>query len=84
MVDTDLVMDSDIDSLLSKIRPQITTILRTRGYHRVLDLITQFKNHIWVLMEAHMAGIFHAVTYHFAKIDRVQNRFLHELAPALN
>ena len=35
MVDTDLAMDSAIDSLLSKIRPKITAILRTRGYHSV-------------------------------------------------
>ena len=47
MVDTDLAMDSAIDLLLTKIRPKITAILRTRGYYSVPDLITQFKTHIW-------------------------------------
>ena len=79
MVDTDLAMDSAIDSLLSKIRPKITAILRTRGYHSVPDLITQFKTHIWGLMEANMGGIFHATSTRLAKIDHEQDRFLREL-----
>jgi len=37
---TDLAMDSAIDPLLTKNRPKITAILRTRGYHSVPDLIT--------------------------------------------
>ena len=79
MVDTDLAMESAIDALLTKIRPKIKAILRTRGYHSVSDLIMQFKTHIWGLMEANMGGIFHATSTRLDKIDREQDRFLREL-----
>jgi hypothetical protein len=79
MVDTDLAMESAIDLLLTKIRPKIKAILRTRGYHSVSDLIMQFKTHIWGLMEAHMGGIFHATSTRLDKIDHEQDRFLREL-----
>ena len=79
MLDADLAMDSAIDLLLTKIRPKITAILRTRGYYSVPDFITQFKTHIWGLMEANMGGIFHASSYRLAKIDHAQDRFLREL-----
>ena len=79
MVDTDLAMDSAIDLLLTKIRPKIRAILRTHGYYSVPELITQFKTHIWGLMEANTGGIFHASSYRFAKIDHTQDRFLREL-----
>jgi len=79
MVDTDLAMESAIDLLLTRIRPKIKAILRTRGYHSISDLIMQFKTHIWGLMEAHMGGIFHATSTRLDKIDHVQDRFLREL-----
>jgi len=79
MVDTDLRMETCIEQLLSKIRPKITAILRTRAYYSVPDLVTQFKTHIWGLIEAHMGGYFHAASYMLAKIDHAQNRFLHAL-----
>jgi len=79
MVDTDLMMHSAIDQLLTKIRPKVTAILRTRAYYSVPQLLTQFKTHIWGWMEANMGGIFHAATYLLAKIDHVQFRFLRAL-----
>ena len=79
MVDTDLAMESAIDQLIAKIRPKITAILRTRAYFSIADFITQFKTHIWGLMEANMGGIFHATCTRLAKIDREQDRFLREL-----
>ena len=45
-MDTDLRMHSAIEELMSKIRPKITAILRTRAYYSTLDLIGQFKTHI--------------------------------------
>ena len=52
-MDADLRMHSAIEDLMSKIRPKITAILRTRAYYKVPDLIGQFKTHIWGLIEAH-------------------------------
>jgi len=79
LVDTDLRMHTAIDQLLTKIRPKITAILRTRAYYSVSQLLTQFKTHIWGLMETNMGGIFHAATHLLAKIDQTQARFLREV-----
>jgi len=79
MVDTDLRMESCIEQLLSKICPKITAILRTRAYYSVPDLVTQFKTHIWGLIEVNMGAYFHAASYMLAKIDHAQNRFLRAL-----
>jgi hypothetical protein len=79
MIDTDLAMESAIDLLITKIRPKITAILRTRAYFSISDFITQLKTHIWCLMEASMGGIFHATSPRLAEIDHEPNRFLREL-----
>ena len=79
MVDVDLRMHSAIEQVLSKIRPKVTAILRTRGYYTTAELILQFKTHIWGLIEANIGGYFHAVSSLLEKIDGVQNRFLREL-----
>ena len=75
MIDTDLRMHSCMEQLLSKIRPKITAILRTRGYYSVPDLITQFKTHIWDLIEVNIGSCFHACTSLLDKLDHAQNRF---------
>ena len=79
VIDVDLRMHSAVEQLMSKIRPKITAILRTRGYYSTADLVLQFKSHIWGLIEAHIGGYFHAATSLLDKIDAAQNRFLREL-----
>jgi len=79
MMDINLRMHSAIDQVLSKIRPKITAILRTRGYYATPDLILQFKTHIWSLIEGNMGGYFHAAASLLEKIDDVQNRFIRDL-----
>ena len=79
MVDTDLRMHSCIEQLMSKIRPKITAILRTRGYYSTSELITQFKTHIWGLMEVNIGGFFHAASSLLKKLDDVQEQFLNKL-----
>ena len=78
-MDTDLCMHSAVEQLMSKIRPKITAILRTRAYYKVPNLIGQFKTHIWGLIEAHNGGYFHAAAALLDKIEHAQNRFLREL-----
>ena len=79
MIDPDLRMHSAVEQVLSKIRPKITAILRTRGYYSTSNLIFQFKSHIWGLIETNMGGYFHAVSSLLDKIDKAQSRFLREL-----
>ena len=78
-MDTDLRMQSAIEQMLSKVRPKVTAILRTRAYYPIPELVNQFKTHVWGLMEAHSGGIFHAASTLLQKIDHVQSRFLREL-----
>ena len=79
MIDLDLRMHTAIDQLLSKIRPKSTAILRTRGYYSNAELLSQYKTHVWCLVELHVGGYFHAATTLLDKIDQVQNSFLHKL-----
>ena len=43
------------------------------------DLISQFKTHIWGIMETQNGAIFHSAEYLLEKLDSAQRRFLHEL-----
>ena len=79
MIDVDMRMHSAVEQVLSKIRPKITAILRTRQYYDIPDLIFQFKTQIWGHIETNMAGYFHAASHLLAKIDAAQNKFLHDL-----
>jgi hypothetical protein len=79
MIDLDLRMHSEIDQLLSKIRPKCTAILRTRAYYGVPDLISQYKTHIWGLVECNCGAYFHAANTLLAKIAQVQRSFLTKL-----
>ena len=79
MIDTDLRMHSCMEQWLFKIRPKITAILRTRAEYSISDLFTQFKTHIWELMEKNMGDYFHACASLFDKLDHAQNRFGCEL-----
>ena len=79
MIDLDLRMHTSIDQLVSKIRPKSTAILRTRGYYSTSELITQYKTHVWSLVEIHCGGYFHAATSLLDKVDQVQRNFLHHL-----
>ena len=79
MVDLDLRMHTEIDQILSKIRPKSTAILRTRGYYSDAELLNQYKTHVWCLVEMHVGGYFHAATSLLDKVDQVQNSFVHKL-----
>ena len=83
LLDTKLTMRHAVDAILSKVRPRIKALLRTRSHYSVPSLIEQFKTHVWGLMETHSGGIFHAATSILDQLDRVQNHFLKELGMPL-
>ena len=72
-------MRPTIDGILAQIKLKITAILRTRIYYCAKVFIGQFKAHIWGLIEAHSATIFHAAFDQLNKLDRAQHRFLDKL-----
>jgi len=79
LVDTKLLMRNAVDAMLTKIRPRIKALLRTRSHYSAASLIDQFKAHIWGLMEAHSGGIFHAATSILAQFDNSQRHFVEEI-----
>ena len=78
-VDTKLTMQPAIDDTMSRVHPRVTAMLRTRAHYGSKDLITQFKTHIWGIMEAHSGGIFHACTSQLDRLDSCQRHFVQEL-----
>jgi hypothetical protein len=79
LTDCKLVMNLVIEEMLSRVRPKIAAILRTRTHYDTATLIGQFKTHVWGLMECHNGGIFHASTTLLNKVDGTHRRFLREL-----
>ena len=79
LVDFKLVMDQAVEKILSRMRPKIRVIVRTKPRYNMRDLIGQFKTHIWGTMEVHSGGIFHASNHLLDKFDASQRHFLEEL-----
>jgi hypothetical protein len=79
IVDVNLRMQSAVEQVLSKIRPKVTAILRTRGYYITAELILQFKTHIWGLIEGNIGGYSHAAASLLEKINDVHYRFRRDL-----
>ena len=61
LVDYKLIMDAGIEKILSQARPKIRAILRTKPHYSVAELITQFKTHVWGIMEIYNGSILHAI-----------------------
>ena len=72
MMDLDLRMETAIEQLLAKIRSKSTAILRTRTYYDVPLLLSQFKPHVWSLIEYHRDAYFHTTQTLMQKMSRVQ------------
>ena len=79
LIDAELIMRQCVDALLSRARPKIKAILRTRRHYSVKDLIGQFKTHVWGLLEYQTGAYFHASSYLLKKFDSAQRGFLEEL-----
>ena len=77
-VDPKLSMISQVDHILSKVRPRITAILRTRGKYCTEQLVLQYKTHILGLMEYSDGCIYHIIKSQLDRLDSVKRRFLHE------
>ena len=81
-LDVKLTMRVAIDDIMSRVHPRVTALLRTRGHYGATDLLTQFKIHIWGIMECHSGGIFHACTSSLDRLDRCQKHFVEEIGLA--
>jgi len=80
IIDPKLTMDQAVQHILSKDRPKITAMLRTRGKYSHADMFMQYKTHIWGHAEYQNGCIAHAAPSTLLKIDSMQRRYLHELS----
>ena len=64
LVDCKLIMLPAVEKLLSQVRPKVQAIPRTKKFYDTKQLISQFKTHVWGLMECHEGA-----TYILDKID---------------
>ena len=60
-------------------RPKVKAILRTRFHYGAEELISQFKTHVWGIMEVHNGAILHASNHLLERLDDIQSNFLHEI-----
>lgn len=79
MIDTKLVMDSEVRRIRQKTKPKVKAILRTRPYYSLPGLVNQFKAHVLPILEGTTGAIYHASTTQLRKVDAVQASFLHGL-----
>ena len=83
LFDSKLAMSDCINKLLSEVRPKIKALLRTRIYYKrhdyAKDMITQYKTHVWSLIEYLTPAIYHASNTQLQQLEQVQTSFAHEL-----
>lgn len=79
IIDPKMTMMPAIGLTLSRARPKVKALLRTRGIYKAAHLIIQYKTHIWGLIEYHYGAILHATPTAFARLDRLQASFLEEM-----
>ena len=72
-------MNTQIDKIITQVRPKIQTILRTIGIYSIGDMIQQFKTHVWGNMEYANGAILHATDTNIQRLDQLQNICFNQL-----
>ena len=76
--DCKLRMDLAVRDVVSQASWKLTTILRTRRFHGVSQLVQVYKSKVLSFVEYRTPAVYHAVKTTLAGIDAVQRRFLRE------
>jgi len=79
LIDVKLLMTDAIEEILTRARPKVKALLRTRGIYDTAHLIMQYKTHIWGITEYQNGCIMHAAPSALERIDSLQRGFLNEL-----
>ena len=72
-------MSSAVDHIVSWARPEIKSLLRTRGIYDTRTMLQQYKTHIWGGTEYANGAILHACDTVLSRIDRLQQHFVDEM-----
>jgi len=79
-IDTKLDMDDAISSIVSKTRPEVTTMVRTRTHYASAQAMTnQYKTHVWGYAEYQNGCIAHAAPYKLERLENIHRHFLDEI-----
>ena len=83
LFDTKLQMGCAVRECVHEVGWKLRTLLRTRRYHSVIELVLLYKSHILSYVEYRTPGIYHAATSILEPIDRIQVRFLRDAGVSL-
>ena len=78
-MDTSLRMETNIGKMISKARPKVTAILRSRRFYSTIEMIMQYKSHVLSLLELNTGGFYHALDTVLEPLDKLQSHFLKEI-----
>ena len=74
--DTKLTMEREVEELARKCYWKLKTILRSRRFFTLPQLVQQYKSHVLPYLEAATPALYHATNTQLKKVDRVQGAFL--------
>ena len=84
VVDPKLAMHDAVDKLLSRARPKIRMLLKSRRCYNAKHMLFMFKTHIWGLIETNTTAIYHAAASTLQPIDMLQTTYIHKLDMAID
>ena len=77
--DTQLIMADACRETAAQGRWRLKTVLRSRRFFSVRQLVTLYKSHVLSFLESSTAALYHAAPTHLRLVDHVQEVFLREL-----
>ena len=77
--DPKLLMHPAVKKIMSKARPKMIALLKTKRYYSIRDMIIQFKTHLLCVLESSNAAVYHASDTALAPLRRIMDHFLEDL-----
>lgn len=77
--DTKLTMEKQIQSLVSRCKWKLKTLLRAKRYFNEEQLVKQYKTHILPYLEFATPAVYHATATALEPLDKLQATFLREV-----
>jgi hypothetical protein len=71
-IDCALNMAPCVDRILTKSRPTIRFLLRVKEMYFLKSILTQFKAHLWSVIEYHNGALIMAASTQIARLDSTQ------------
>ena len=79
LFDTKLQMGAAVHEIVAKGAWKITTLLRSRRYHTMQEMMQLYKSHVLSYLESATPALYHASKTTLLPLDNLQRRFLREV-----